>query len=105
MPHDSVSGPHRPHDHAAQQHAAHRANDGHGERAQFGRTFVAHVGRIWRVMEGLEYGMVGVNDGIISTEVAPFGGIKESGVGREGSRHGIDEYLEIKYCLMGGINS
>ena len=48
VPHDSVSGPHRPHDHAAQQHAAHRANDGHGERAQFGRTFVAHVGRIWR---------------------------------------------------------
>lgn len=67
--------------------------------------FSRDVGRIWRVMEGLEYGMVGVNDGIISTEVAPFGGVKESGIGREGSRHGIEEYLEIKYCLMGGLNS
>lgn len=63
------------------------------------------IGRVWRVMEALEYGMVGVNDGLISTEVAPFGGIKESGVGREGSRHGLDEYLELKYCLMGGLNT
>ncbi len=65
--------------------------------------FARDLGRVWRVMEGLEYGMVGVNDGIISTEVAPFGGIKQSGLGREGSRHGLDEYLELKYCLMGGI--
>ena len=61
------------------------------------------LGRVWRVMERLEYGMVGANEGIISTEVAPFGGIKESGIGREGSRYGIEEYTELKYCLVGGI--
>jgi len=61
------------------------------------------IGRIWRVSEALEYGMVGINEGIISTEVAPFGGVKESGLGREGSHHGIDEYLEIKYLCMGGL--
>lgn len=61
------------------------------------------IGRIWRVAEALEYGMVGINEGIISTEVAPFGGIKESGVGREGSRYGIEEYVEIKYMCMGGL--
>ena len=63
------------------------------------------MGRIWRVMEGLEYGIVGINEGIISTEVAPFGGVKESGLGREGSKYGIDDYLEIKYALMGGIGA
>ncbi len=62
------------------------------------------IGRIWRVMEGLEYGIVGINEGIISTEVAPFGGIKESGVGREGSKYGIEDFIEIKYALLGGIN-
>ena len=61
------------------------------------------VGRVMRVAEALEYGMVGVNEGIISTEVAPFGGVKESGLGREGSRHGIEEYLETKYLCLGGI--
>lgn len=61
------------------------------------------IGRCWRVAEGLEYGMVGINEGIISNEVAPFGGVKESGIGREGSKHGIDDYLEIKYLCMGGI--
>ncbi|KEA64638.1 Aldehyde dehydrogenase B [Marinobacterium lacunae] len=61
------------------------------------------IGRCWRVAEGLEYGMVGINEGIISNEVAPFGGVKESGTGREGSKHGIDDYLEIKYLCMGGI--
>ena len=61
------------------------------------------IGRIWRVAEALEYGMVGVNEGIISTEVAPFGGVKESGIGREGSKYGIEEYCEIKYVCMGGI--
>ncbi|GHF22690.1 NAD-dependent succinate-semialdehyde dehydrogenase [Kordiimonas sediminis] len=66
--------------------------------------FYSHnLGRVWRVAEGLEYGMVGINEGIISTELAPFGGVKESGLGREGSRYGIDDYVEIKYCLMGGI--
>jgi succinate-semialdehyde dehydrogenase/glutarate-semialdehyde dehydrogenase len=63
------------------------------------------MGRIWRVMEGLEYGIIGINEGIISTEVAPFGGVKESGLGREGSKYGIDDYLEIKYALMGGIGA
>ena len=61
------------------------------------------IGRVWRVAEGLEAGMVGINEGIISTEVAPFGGIKESGLGREGSKYGLDDYLEIKYLLMGGL--
>ena len=63
------------------------------------------IGRIWRVMEGLEYGIVGVNEGIISTEVAPFGGMKESGVGREGSKYGIEDFLEVKYGLIGGIGA
>ena len=60
--------------------------------------------RIWRVAEALEYGMVAVNKPILSTEVAPFGGIKQSGIGREGSKYGIDEYLEMKYVLMGGLD-
>ncbi|MEQ6916703.1 NAD-dependent succinate-semialdehyde dehydrogenase [Halomonas aquatica] len=59
--------------------------------------------RIWHVMEGLEYGMVAVNEGILSTELAPFGGVKESGLGREGSRHGLDEYTELKYVCVGGL--
>ncbi len=83
--------------------AIHIANDTpYGLAAYF---YSRDVGRIWRVMEALEYGMVGVNDGIISTEVAPFGGIKQSGIGREGSRHGLDEYTELKYCLMGGLEA
>ncbi|WP_424629881.1 NADP-dependent succinate-semialdehyde dehydrogenase [Bradyrhizobium sp. SYSU BS000235] len=61
------------------------------------------IGRVWRVAEALEYGMVGINEGIISTEVAPFGGVKESGNGREGSKYGIEDYLEVKYLCMGGI--
>ncbi len=61
------------------------------------------VGRIWRVAEALEYGMVGINTGLISSTVAPFGGMKQSGIGREGSRYGIDEYLEVKYLCLGGI--
>ena len=61
------------------------------------------IGRVWRVAEALEYGIVGINEGIISTELAPFGGIKESGLGREGSRYGIDEFVEIKYMCMGGL--
>ena len=62
------------------------------------------IGRVWRVSEGLEYGIVGVNEGIISTEVAPFGGVKESGIGREGSKYGMDDFVEIKYLCLGGIN-
>ena len=61
------------------------------------------IGRCWRVAEALEYGIVGVNDGLPSTAVAPFGGVKQSGLGREGSKHGIDDFLEIKYLSMGGV--
>jgi succinate-semialdehyde dehydrogenase/glutarate-semialdehyde dehydrogenase len=66
--------------------------------------YARDIGRVWRVAEGLDYGIVGINEGIISTEVAPFGGVKESGIGREGSMYGIDDYLEIKYLNMGGVN-
>jgi succinate-semialdehyde dehydrogenase/glutarate-semialdehyde dehydrogenase len=61
------------------------------------------IGRIWRVAEQVEYGIVGVNTGIISTEVAPFGGVKESGIGREGSKYGIEDYMVVKYMCLGGI--
>jgi succinate-semialdehyde dehydrogenase/glutarate-semialdehyde dehydrogenase len=67
--------------------------------------FTADLKRAWKVAEALEAGMVGINEGVISTEVAPFGGIKQSGMGREGSRYGIDEYLELKYVLFGGLES
>ena len=67
--------------------------------------YARDLGRVFRVAEELEYGMVCINDGILSTEVAPFGGVKESGIGREGSRYGIDEYLEIKYITLAGINT
>jgi succinate-semialdehyde dehydrogenase/glutarate-semialdehyde dehydrogenase len=67
--------------------------------------YARDVGRIFRVLSGLECGMIAVNEGALSTEVAPFGGIKESGIGREGSRHGLDEYLEIKYALIGGLSA
>ena len=63
------------------------------------------IGRVWRVAEGLEYGIVGINEGIISNEMAPFGGVKESGQGREGSKYGLDDYLEIKYMCMGGLDT
>jgi succinate-semialdehyde dehydrogenase/glutarate-semialdehyde dehydrogenase len=65
--------------------------------------YTRDVGRAWRVAEGLESGIVGINEGIISTEVAPFGGVKESGIGREGSKYGLEEYLEIKYLCYGGV--
>jgi succinate-semialdehyde dehydrogenase/glutarate-semialdehyde dehydrogenase len=67
--------------------------------------YARDIGRIWRVAEGLAYGIVGINEGIISTELAPFGGVKESGIGREGSHHGMDEYTELKYMLMGGLGT
>jgi succinate-semialdehyde dehydrogenase/glutarate-semialdehyde dehydrogenase len=65
--------------------------------------YTRDLGRAWRVMEALEYGMIGVNEGLASTEVAPFGGVKESGIGREGSKYGIEDYLDIKYALFGGL--
>ena len=67
--------------------------------------YARDIGRIWRVSEGLEYGIVGINTGIISNEMAPFGGVKESGQGREGSKYGLDDYLEIKYMCIGGIDA
>ena len=75
-------------------------------RTEFGLAayfYARDLGRVWRVAEALESGIVGVNTGIISTEVAPFGGVKESGIGREGSKYGIEEFLEIKYVCLGGI--
>ena len=75
---------------------------------QFGLAsyfYARDLGRVFRVAEALEYGMVCVNDGILSTEVAPFGGVKESGTGREGSKYGIEEFIEIKYITLAGINT
>ncbi|WP_179958415.1 NADP-dependent succinate-semialdehyde dehydrogenase [Chitinimonas arctica] len=84
-----------------EQEVIERAND-----TEFGLAayfYAKDMGRIWRVSEALEYGMVGANAGLISTEVAPFGGVKQSGLGREGSRHGIEDYLEVKYLCLAGI--
>ena len=67
--------------------------------------YARDLGRVFRVAEALEYGMVCINDGILSTEIAPFGGVKESGSGREGSKYGIDEFIEIKYITLAGINT
>ena len=86
---------------STEEEAVQMAND-----TEFGLAayfYSRDVGRCWRVSEALEYGMVGCNEGIVSTEVAPFGGVKESGLGREGSKYGIDEYMELKYICMGGI--
>jgi succinate-semialdehyde dehydrogenase/glutarate-semialdehyde dehydrogenase len=84
-----------------EQEALHMAND-----TEFGLAayfYARDIGRVWRVSETLEYGIVGINTGIISNEVAPFGGMKSSGLGREGSKYGIEDFLEIKYLCMGGI--
>ncbi|AQA19643.1 succinate-semialdehyde dehydrogenase (NADP(+)) [Halioglobus japonicus] len=67
--------------------------------------YTRDIGRVWRIAEALDYGIVGINEGIISNEMAPFGGVKESGSGREGSKYGIDDYVEIKYMLMGGLDA
>jgi succinate-semialdehyde dehydrogenase / glutarate-semialdehyde dehydrogenase len=86
-----------------EQEALHMAND-----TEFGLAayfYTRDLARSWRVSEGLEYGIVGLNTGIISTEVAPFGGVKESGVGREGSKYGIQDYTELKYVCVGGITT
>jgi succinate-semialdehyde dehydrogenase/glutarate-semialdehyde dehydrogenase len=66
--------------------------------------YARDVGRVWRVAEGLEYGIIGINEGAISNPMAPFGGVKESGNGREGSKYGLDDYLEIKYLCIGGLD-
>jgi succinate-semialdehyde dehydrogenase / glutarate-semialdehyde dehydrogenase len=85
----------------SEEEAVRKANDTpYGLSSYF---YSRDMARIWRVSEGLEYGILGINTGVISTEVAPFGGVKESGIGREGSKYGIDEWLETKYLCMGGI--
>ncbi|XP_021901414.1 succinate-semialdehyde dehydrogenase, mitochondrial [Carica papaya] len=78
------------------------ANDTNAGLAAY--LFTNNVQRTWRVSEALEYGIIGVNEGLISTEVAPFGGVKQSGLGREGSKYGMDEYLELKYVCLGDMN-
>ena len=86
-----------------EQEAVRMAND-----TEFGLAayfYSRDIGRIFRVAEALEYGIIGINEGVISTEVAPFGGMKSSGLGREGSRYGIEDYLEIKYLALGGIGT
>jgi len=84
-----------------EQEAIEMANDTeYGLVAYF---YVRDIGRVWRVSEALEFSMIGINEGIISNAVAPFGGLKQSGNGREGSKYGLDDYMEIKYLCMGGI--
>ncbi|MBA2745867.1 MAG: aldehyde dehydrogenase family protein, partial [Flavisolibacter sp.] len=86
-----------------EQEAIDMANDTeYGLAAYF---YSRDIGRCWRVAEALEYGMVGVNEGLISTEVAPFGGIKQSGFGREGSKYGMDYFMEMKYICFGGVGA
>jgi succinate-semialdehyde dehydrogenase/glutarate-semialdehyde dehydrogenase len=85
----------------SEEEAVQMAND-----TEFGLAayfYSRDIGRVWRVAEALEYGMVGINTGLISNEVAPFGGVKQSGLGREGSKYGIEEFLVVKYLCMGGI--
>ena len=85
-----------------EEEAVRMAND-----TEFGLAayfYTRDIGRICRVAEALEYGMVGVNDGLISNEVAPFGGVKQSGIGREGSKYGIEDFIEAKYVCLGGID-
>jgi succinate-semialdehyde dehydrogenase/glutarate-semialdehyde dehydrogenase len=88
---------------ATEADAIRMANDTeYGLAAYF---YARDLGRVMRVAEALEYGILGINEGIISTEVAPFGGFKESGIGREGSKYGIEDYLEIKYLALGGLGA
>ena len=88
---------------ATEAEAIRMANDTEFGLAAY--VYTRDLGRSWRVPEALEYGMVGLNTGLISTEVAPFGGIKESGMGREGSRYGLDDYLETKYVCIAGVDT
>lgn len=85
-----------------EEEAVQMANDSEYGLASY--LYSRELSRVWRIAEALEYGMVGINTGLISTAVAPFGGVKSSGIGREGSRYGIEEYLEIKYMCIGGIS-
>lgn len=85
-----------------EEDAIHMANDTNAGLAAY--IFSTNIQRAWRVTEALEYGIVGVNEGLVSTEVAPFGGVKQSGLGREGSKYGLDEYLEMKYVCLGSMS-
>ena len=85
----------------AEAEAIRMANDTEFGLASY--LYTRDLARAWRVSEALEYGMVGLNTGLISTEVAPFGGVKESGIGREGSKYGIEDYLVVKYVCLGGM--
>ncbi|KAJ6802102.1 putative succinate-semialdehyde dehydrogenase, mitochondrial [Iris pallida] len=87
----------------SEEEAIQMANDTNAGLAAY--IFTKNISRSWRVSEALEYGLVGVNEGIISTEVAPFGGCKQSGLGREGSKYGMDDYLELKYVCMGNLET
>jgi succinate-semialdehyde dehydrogenase/glutarate-semialdehyde dehydrogenase len=102
MAHEEIFGPVAPlYRFKDEEEAVALANDTpYGLAAYF---YSRDIGRVWRVSEALEYGIVGANAGIISTEVAPFGGVKESGIGREGSKYGIEEYVEVKYICLGGL--
>jgi len=87
----------------SEEEVVRRANDTPFGLAAY--VYTRDYARIWRVSEALEYGMIGINTGMISTPVAPFGGVKESGIGREGSRYGIDEFLETKTVTIGGVQA
>ena len=87
---------------ATEEEVIARANDTPFGLASY--FYTTDLAKSWRVSEQLEYGMVGLNTGIVSTEMAPFGGIKESGMGREGSKYGVEDYLEIKYISIAGID-
>ncbi|MBE9553296.1 MAG: NAD-dependent succinate-semialdehyde dehydrogenase [Proteobacteria bacterium] len=102
LAHEEIFGPVAPlYKFETEDEAIDMANDTpYGLAAYF---YSRDVGRVWRVSEALEYGIIGANEGIISTEVAPFGGMKESGIGREGSKYGIEEFVEIKYLCLGGM--
>ena len=103
MFHEEIFGPIAPiYKFKTEEEAIALANDTEFGLASY--IYARDIGRIWRVSEGLEYGIVGVNAGLISNEMAPFGGVKESGQGREGSRYGLDDYLEIKAITIGGID-
>ncbi len=85
-----------------EEEAIDMAND--TEYGLAGYAYTTNLGRAWRLSEKLQYGMVGINEGLVSTEVAPFGGVKQSGIGNEGSKYGLNDYLNIKYSLFGGLN-
>lgn len=101
--HEEIFGPVAPlYKFDTEEEVVHAANDTpFGLAAYF---YSRDIGRVWRVSEALEYGIVGINEGIISTEAAPFGGVKESGIGREGSKYGLDDFTEMKYLCLGGID-